>query len=67
MTRRIKISEAAKAMEKSEQFVRIGLQRGVFPFGVAIKTSSKWSYYINPSAFEQYIGGYRNDSNKNNN
>ena len=28
------VKEAARLLQKSEQFVRIGLQRGVFPFGV---------------------------------
>lgn len=41
---------------KSEQFVRIGLQRGILPFGSAVKTSSKYSYYISPKLFEEYTG-----------
>lgn len=52
----ISIAEAAKHMGKSQQFVRIGLQRDKFPFGTAIKMSSKWTYYINPQQFENYIG-----------
>ena len=31
----IKVSEAAKLMGKSEQFVRIQLQRGLLPIGCA--------------------------------
>ena len=52
----LKIKDVAKAMGKSEMFVRIGLQRGLLPFGTAIKTSSKYTYYISPSKFYKYIG-----------
>lgn len=53
---RIKVKDVAKIMGKDEMFVRIGLQRGILPFGVAIKTSSKYSYYINPVQLEEYLG-----------
>lgn len=43
-------------MGVSEQFLRIGLQQGKFPFGTAVKTSSKWSYYIGTTQFLRYIG-----------
>lgn len=52
----IKVSEVAKLMGKSEQFIRIGLQRGLLPIGTAIKTGSKYSYYISPKLLEEYIG-----------
>ena len=52
----IKVSEVAKLMGKSEQFVRIGLQRGLLPIGTAIKVGSKYSYYISPKLLEEYIG-----------
>ena len=52
----IPISVAAKLMGKSEQFVRVGLQRGILSFGSAVKTSSKYSYYISPKLFEEYTG-----------
>lgn len=48
--------QAARLMGKSEQFVRKGLQSGVFPFGYAVKTSTKWAYYINPEAFAKCVG-----------
>lgn len=50
------IQEAAKEMGKSESFVRIGLQRGRFDFGIAEKLSSKYTYYISPEKFYKYIG-----------
>lgn len=45
--RNVSIAEIAKAMHKDAQFVRIGLQRGVFKFGYALKTgdSNDYNYY----------------------
>lgn len=56
MSKSISVKEAAKIMGKSEQFVRIGLQRGLLPFGQAIKMSSIYTYYISPKLFEEYVG-----------
>lgn len=53
---KITIKEAAKIMGKSEQFVRVGLQRNKLPFGVAYKMSTKYSYYISPKKFYEYVG-----------
>ena len=53
---KLTIKDVARLMGKNEMFVRIGLQRGILPFGVAIKTSSKYSYFINPSQLEEYLG-----------
>ena len=52
----ISVKEAAEAMGKCEQFVRIGLQRGLLPIGSAVKMSSKWTYYISPELFYNYTG-----------
>ena len=43
-------------MKKSEQFIRIGLQRGLLPFGTAVKLSTRYTYYISPKLFYEYIG-----------
>ncbi len=51
------IFDCALMMGKSPQFVRIGLQNGVFPFGFAVKMSSKWCYYINDVRFNKYMEG----------
>ena len=61
----IKISEVARLMGKSEQFVRIGLQRGLLPIGTAIKTGTKYSYYISPKLLEEYIGRINKEDEKN--
>jgi hypothetical protein len=55
--RSISIHDAAKLLGKSEQFVRIGLQRNILPFGSAVKLSTRWTYYISPARFGEYIGG----------
>lgn len=56
--KRITVKDAARIMGKHEQFVRIGLQNGTLPFGVAEKlpNSSRYSYYIFPKLFFEYIG-----------
>jgi hypothetical protein len=43
-------------MNVSEQFIRIGLQRGVFPWGYAVKMSSRWTYFISPEKFTEHTG-----------
>ena len=60
----ISIKEAAQRMGKSQQFVRVGLQRNVFPFGYAVKMSSKWTYHISRKKFEEYVG--KNEGSKSN-
>lgn len=55
--KKISISKASSLMGKSEQFVRIGLQRQILPFGNAIQgKGGRWSYYISPKLFEEYTG-----------
>lgn len=53
--KKVSIKKAAKLMGTSEQFVRIGLRNNRFPFGTAVKLSTKWTYYISPKLFYQYI------------
>lgn len=54
---RITVAEAARVMGKSLQFIRIGLQRGLLPFGVALETKKgRFSYYISPSKFSEFTG-----------
>lgn len=57
---------AAVMMGKDPQFVRIGLQRGLLPFGKAIETGTKgrvkrYSYYISPKQFMDYTGFTESD------
>ena len=53
---RLSVARAAELMDVSQQFIRIGLQRGILPFGYAVQTSSKWTYYISPSKFTESTG-----------
>lgn len=55
-TGKIKVTEAAAVLHVSNQFVRIGLQRGVLPIGTAVKMSSKWTYQISPKMLAEYSG-----------
>lgn len=52
----ITVEKAAKIMGKSEDFIRVGLQKGILPFGSAVKLSSRWTYYISPQKFHDYVG-----------
>ena len=53
---RVTVKETAKLLEMSELAVRCGLREGVFPFGFAIKTSSKYTYHISRHKLYEYIG-----------
>jgi hypothetical protein len=52
----VNVMECAKLLDKSPQFVRMGLQLGILPFGVAIKMSSKWTYHISEAKVYEYLG-----------
>lgn len=52
---RISVKEAAKIMGCSQQFIRIGLQRGILPIGHAVKLK-QWVYFISTPLLEAYIG-----------
>lgn len=53
---KIKVTEAAAILCVSDQFVRIGLQRGILPIGTALKMSTKWTYQISPKLLADYSG-----------
>jgi len=56
---RVKIKEAAKILAVSEQFVRVGIQRGTLPIGSAVKinNSTKFTYHIPRERLETYLKG----------
>ncbi len=56
MKKNISVKEAAEIMGKTQQFIRIGLQRNLLPFGTAVKVTTRWSYYISPKLFYDYVG-----------
>lgn len=52
----VSVVEAARILGKSPQFVRVALQTGAAPFGVAVKMSSHYTYHISPKKLAEYIG-----------
>ena len=60
--KKISVKEAARCMGKSDQFVRIGLQRGLLPFGNAVPNDKgSQNYYVNPAKFRDYVGAEQSD------
>jgi hypothetical protein len=60
-TSNVNVSEAARLMGVSQQFVRVGLQRGILPFGCAIQISNKkYTYFISRSKLLEYVGAKNN-------
>ena len=55
--KKITISEAARRLGKSLDFVRAALEQGTAPFGFAAKVGDSWSYHISPGKFEAYLSG----------
>lgn len=55
----ISVDVAARILNKSHQFIRIGLQRELLPFGVGYKTrpsNKNYNYIIYKHKFEEYTG-----------
>lgn len=48
--------DAARLMGISKESIRKGLQDGVFPWGYAIHTSERWTYFINAKKFAEVEG-----------
>lgn len=53
---RLSVEEAARLINASPQFIRIGLRQGIFPWGYAVKTSSQYTYFILTKKFEECTG-----------
>ena len=53
---RVSVKDAAAALDVSEQYIRIGLQRGNLPIGSCVKMSSRWTYHISRGLLEAYLG-----------
>lgn len=51
------VEEASKLMGVSRQFIRVGLQKGVLPFGYAVKISDgRFTYFISRQKFLEHTG-----------
>ena len=53
--KRIKVKEAAELLGVSEQYIRLGMQRGQLPIGSCVKMSSRWTYHIAAGQLENYL------------
>ena len=53
---RLDVKTAAWMLGMSPVTVRKGLQQGVFPWGYAIHTDGRWSYFINAKKFAEIEG-----------
>ena len=57
MDNNMTIAEASRLMGVSRQFVRVGLQKGIFPFGYAVQVSAdRYTYFISKQKFSEYTG-----------
>ncbi len=56
---RVSVEQIAEAMNASPQYIRIGLQQGIFPWGYAVKVgknSRRYTYWISRKRFEETEG-----------
>ena len=51
------VTEAARLMGVSEEFIRAGIRQQVFPWGYAVRVNSRYSYWINREKFMEDIRG----------
>lgn len=60
---KIKIADVAKALGVSPETVRIGLQMGVYDFGVAFKKPNRrnYTYTLFPEKVKEICGDLRNE------
>ena len=54
---RVKVKEAAALLGVSEQYIRIGIQRGFLPIGSCVMISSKYTYHIPRERLNAYLEG----------
>lgn len=66
MKKKMSVKEASILLGKSPEFVRVGLQRKLLPFGTAVKLSSRWSYHISASLFYEYLNGKKGEQKNEN-
>lgn len=64
--RYLSVAETAEILGKSQQFVRIGLQREILPIGTAMQmTEGRWNYHISAKKLREYIGEFDIEVNSN--
>ena len=51
------VAEASRLMGVSRQFIRVGLQKGILPFGYAVQVSAeRFTYFISREKFLEHTG-----------
>ena len=62
--RNVPVTEIARAMHKDAQYVRVGLQQGIFKFGYAVKLegSNEYNYYCPDRKVWEEIGYFNPES-----
>jgi hypothetical protein len=54
----LKVEEAAKLLSMNPQTLRLALQQGLLPIGIAVKTSpNRYTYEIFPKRLQRYLEG----------
>ncbi len=62
MVRTLSIKQTAKLLDKPQQSIRVGLQRGALPFGSAWKgEGSEYNYVVYKKALEDLIGEIKDE------
>ncbi len=61
--RNVPIAEIAKAIGKDAQYIRVGLQQGIFKFGYAVKleNSTEYNYYCPDRKVWEELGYFCTD------
>ncbi len=54
--KKISVEKAAKLMNVSKEYIRMGLIQKRLPFGTAVRKSTVWTYHISPKLFYDYLG-----------
>lgn len=53
-------------MGVSKPYIRIGLQRGLLPFGTAVKVSgNRYTYFISKNRFYEFLGASKTEYSDN--
>lgn len=60
---RVTVTQAAKMIGASPEFVRYALREGRLPIGSAVKMSSRWTYNISEGLLNAYLGKEQTNDN----
>ena len=60
---RVTVTQAAKMIGASPEFVRYALREGRLPIGSAVKMSTRWTYNVQLELVKKYITGKEDKNN----